>query len=178
MTVEQQVNKAKKGDKEALLQLILDQQDDYYKIAYSYMGNKHDALDVMEDMIVKLYEKIQSLKSNDAFYSWSKKILVNCCYTMYRKRSKVVLVNGWNENIDTNKAMKNEYVSVERHIDINNLLSMLNPRQAEAIKLRYWSDLDYQSIANLTNTSLGTVKSRIFQGLKKLNEISGGFEHE
>lgn len=51
------VKKAQNGNKEALLQLILAKQDDYYRLAWSYMKNEHDALDVMEDMIVILYEK-------------------------------------------------------------------------------------------------------------------------
>ncbi|MFS0675182.1 sigma-70 family RNA polymerase sigma factor [Ornithinibacillus sp. 179-J 7C1 HS] len=174
----QLVRKAKKGDKASLLKLIMDQKDDYYKIAFSYMGNKHDALDAMEDMIVKLYENIGQLKNNDAFYSWSKKILVNCCYSIYRKRTKVVLVDEWQENLVNTSDSNQEHDQVEHQMEIQDLLTMINPRQAEAIKLRYLNDLEYQSIADLTNTSIGTVKSRIFNGLKKLNKIVGGARHE
>ncbi|GAA0493615.1 sigma-70 family RNA polymerase sigma factor [Salinibacillus aidingensis] len=171
------VKKAKKGDKESLLKLIMDQKEDYYKIAYSYMGNQHDALDAMEDMIVKLYEKIDQLKKHDSFYSWSKKILVHCCYSIYRSRSKVVLVDEWQDQMSTSGHSR-EHNQVDKNMDIHQWLSMINPRQAEAIKLRYFQDLDYQSIANMTNTSLGTVKSRIFNGLKKLHKLSGGALNE
>lgn len=73
---------------------------------------------------------------------------------------------------------KSQYTSAEQQMDIKSLLSMLNPNQAEAIQLKYLNDMDYQSIAEVTNTSIGTVKSRIFQGLKKLNNLYGGVEHE
>nr|WP_318281162.1 RNA polymerase sigma factor [Paenibacillus bovis] len=96
MAVSRLVKKAKKGNKEALLQLIMKQKDDYYRLAYSYMGNEHDAMDAMEDMIVRLYENIQHLKKNDSFYSWSKTILVNGCKSLLRNRQSVVLVDEWN----------------------------------------------------------------------------------
>lgn len=77
MRVGRLVKQAKKGNKEALLQLINEQQDDYYRLALTYMGNSDDAMDALEDMIVSLYQHIAQLKKNEAFYSWSKTILVN-----------------------------------------------------------------------------------------------------
>lgn len=56
------IKRAKKGDKEALLQLVMNQKNDYYKLAYIYMKNEEDALDVIQDMIVILYENIHKLK--------------------------------------------------------------------------------------------------------------------
>lgn len=62
MKLVKQVKKAKKGDKEALLQLIMAEKDAYYRLAYSYMKNEADAMDALEDMIVKLYEQIGQVK--------------------------------------------------------------------------------------------------------------------
>ena len=101
MNVVRLVKKAKKGSKEALLQLIMAEKDDYYRLALTYMGNTHDAMDAMEEMIVKVYEKIDQLKKEEAFYSWSKTILVNSCKSMLRKQKKLVLLDDWhtpNEN--------------------------------------------------------------------------------
>lgn len=84
MEVIRLVKKAKRGNKEALLQLIMNQKDDYFKLAYTYMGNQHDAMDAMEDMIVRLYENIHQLKKENSFYSWSKTILVNSCKSLLK----------------------------------------------------------------------------------------------
>lgn len=89
MRVSRLVKQAKRGNKEALLQLILADQDAYYRLAYSYMGNEHDAMDAMEDMIVTLYEKLDQLQKNEAFYSWSKTILVNRCKTLLPKKGTI-----------------------------------------------------------------------------------------
>ena len=55
-------------------------------------------------------------------------------------------------------------------MDIKVSLEHLNAYQKEAIKLKYFHDLDYETIATMTNASIGTVKSRVFHGLKKLRE--------
>nr|WP_316244830.1 RNA polymerase sigma factor [Paenibacillus senegalensis] len=88
MNVVNAVKKAKKGDKEALLQLILAQKEAYYRLAYSYMRNEADAMDVLEEMIVRLYERIGHLKKEESFYTWSKTILVNQCKRSLKKTTR------------------------------------------------------------------------------------------
>lgn len=90
MDMETLVKKAKHGDKDALVRLIMDKQSDYYKLAFVYMGNKEDSLDAMADMIIILYEKIHQLKKPEAFYSWSKTILVNRCKKFLKDKNKLV----------------------------------------------------------------------------------------
>lgn len=174
MDVDRLVRKAKKGNKESLLQLIMSEKDDYYRLAFTYMGNTHDAMDAMEEMIVRLYEKIDQLEKEEAFYRWSKTILVNSCKSLLQKRNKLVLFDDWNNATDEKEmgdvVTPDPYIRSEQQIDIQELLLLVNEHQREAIQLKYFHDLDYQSIADITNVSLGTVKSRIFQGLKKLRE--------
>lgn len=90
MNLEGYVKMAQKGDKEALLKLIMDKKSELFRLAYVYTENQEDAMDAMEDMIVIVYQQIGKLKKPEAFYSWCKTILVNCCKTIIRKRSKIV----------------------------------------------------------------------------------------
>ncbi|AZS17304.1 RNA polymerase sigma factor [Paenibacillus lutimineralis] len=184
------VKKAKKGNKEALLQLIMAEEDTYYQLALTYMGNTHDAMDAMEDMILILYEKIEQLKSEEAFYSWSKTILVNSCKGLLRKRSKLVLVDEWESEYINHHELgspphgvnstetEDPYLNSERQMDIQTLLLQINEQQKEAIQLKYLHDLDYQTISDITQVPVGTVKSRISQGLKRLREYRGGEQNE
>ncbi|GAA0309155.1 RNA polymerase sigma-70 factor (ECF subfamily) [Gracilibacillus halotolerans] len=141
------VKKAKKGDKEALLQLILAKQDDYYRIAMSYMKNKEDALDVLEDMIVRLYENIHTLKNIDSFQGWSKKILINCCHVAYGKRKKTVYVEQEYLEAFADSEQEVSYEHLDAQIDIDRLLASISSPQAEAIRLKYIHDLDLETIA-------------------------------
>ncbi|QUH24697.1 RNA polymerase sigma factor [Serpentinicella alkaliphila] len=97
MQTEVLISRAKLGDKEALIKLIMLKQQEYYKLAYVYMKNEADALDALEDMIVILYENISNLKNEGSFYSWSKTILVNRCKKILKEKSKVILVEKFQE---------------------------------------------------------------------------------
>lgn len=168
LEIELLVKKAQAHDKEAVLKLILDKKSEYYRLAYVYLGNKEDVLDAMEDMIVLVYENIRKLKNPDSFYSWSKSILINCCKKQLRSRKKIILLNKMEE-----QGQEESDRSIAS-IDLKRYLQKLNSKQREAIKLRFFLDLDYGTIANITKVAEGTVKSRIHQGLKKLKKIMGG----
>ncbi|GAK39129.1 sigma-70 family RNA polymerase sigma factor [Paenibacillus urinalis] len=178
MNISRLVRQAQRGNKEALLQLIVADQDAYYRLAYKYMGNQHDAMDAMEDMIVTLYEKLDQLQKREAFYSWSKTILVNHCRSLLRKKEKWILMDGEQEPLIANLTEEDPYLQFESETDLRELLSRLSPRQREAIELRYIHDLPYQAIADMTNTPMGTIKSRISQGLVKLKSMIGGDRYE
>jgi len=169
--IERLVKKAKQGDKDALVQLIMAEKEVYYKLAYVYMKNAEDAMDAMEDMILILYENISRLKNESSFYSWSKTILVNCCKNSLKKKNKVVFLETLQEQQqDSFVAETDEQLRLEKH------LGELNSKQQEVIRLRYFMDMDYQSIAELLKVPLGTVKSRISIGLSKLKVVLGGEE--
>lgn len=178
MKVSHLVKQAKKGDKEALLQLIMADQDAYYRLAYTYMENEHDAMDAMEDMIVTVYEKIDQLQKGEAFYSWSKSILVNRCKTLLRKKNRYLAFGEGEEASHSALTDENPYRDTESEMDMQVLLSHLNRRQREAIELRYVHDLPYQTIADMTGVPLGTIKSRISQGMQKLKAMIGGDRYE
>lgn len=183
MDVARWVKKAKKGNKEALLHLIMSEKDVYYRLAFSYMGNAHDAMDAMDEMIVTLYEKIGQLKKEEAFYSWSKTILVNGCKRLLHKRGKLVLLEDWNKVDDREigqvVSSNDPYRRSEQQMDMETLLLQVNEHQREAIQLKYFHDLDYQTIADITKVSIGTVKSRIYHGLQTLkNQYRGDVDEQ
>lgn len=162
------VSKAKKGDKEALIKLIVDDRDNYYRLAYSYLKNEHDAMDAVSEMTLILYDNIMSLKDTSKFYSWSKTILVNLCKKELKARSKFVNMNDLGEF----KTQVNE--SLEDKIDIENYLSRLSQKHQDVSRLRYFLDMDYSTISQVLKIPLGTVKSRVNTSIEKLRGMIGG----
>lgn len=169
MDTAQMVKQAKSGDKEALIALVMDRKDEYYRLAFTYTGSREDSLDALQDMIVILFQNIRRLRDASAFYSWSKTILVNRCRRMLRKKGRVVPLESRKE-----EGYQEKYPYSEARQDILAYLDCLNRGQQEAIKLKYFMDLDYETIARMTKVPVGTVKSRIFNGLAKLREMFGG----
>ncbi len=173
MDIYKLIKDAKQGDKDALVQLIMAEEQDYYKLAYIYMRNKEDALDALEDMIVTLYESIHRLKKEEAFYSWSKTILVNRCKKLLSKKKNLFSLDKVREEASEGGfKQKDEQIILEKH------LSKLNKKHQEVLKLRYFLDLDYKSISDLLNIPIGTVKSRISVGIRRLKESLGGEGYE
>jgi RNA polymerase sigma-70 factor (ECF subfamily) len=166
------VKRARAGDKEALLALIMQQKQDYYRLAYTYTSNDEDAMDAMEDMIVIVYENIDRIKKPEAFYSWSKTILVNCCRKILRKKKNLLSIEAAGEQ------SHEVFPQVDRQMELESQLSLLQEKHQEVLKLRYYLDLDYQQIADILKIPLGTVKSRISTGLMKLAEGLGGEGYE
>ncbi|MDP4177114.1 MAG: RNA polymerase sigma factor [Bacillota bacterium] len=157
---------AQKGDKKALIEYILKRRDEYYRLAYVYVKNQEDSLDALQEMIVIIFENIRKLKNVDSFVPWSKTILVNCCKNILKKKNKVILVESYQE-----REFIENYKYIDQSIDIENALERLNFKQREAIKLKYYLGYDYETIAQITKTPIGTVKSRISNGLKLLKKV-------
>lgn len=166
------VKRAIKGDKEALLKLIMAEKDNYYRLALSYMRNNDDAMDMLQEMIVVLYKEIGKLKKVDSFYSWSKTILVNLCKKNISK--KVLVLEESADEVD----LADHANDVNNKLYLDSLIQNLNEQQKEAITLRYYLDYSYDEISNVTGVPLGTVKSRISKGLNKLKKVVGGEKHE
>lgn len=163
------IRKAKKGDKDALVQLIMDEKQDYFRLAYAYTKNQADALDALGDMIVILYEKISSLRNERRFDTWSRTILVNCCKEILRKRRKIIPLEQLPEG-----SHEERFRQKEEEIILNLALKRLSQKHQEVLRLRFFLDYDYQTIAKILKIPVGTVKSRISIGLHKLRIILGG----
>lgn len=88
---------------------------------------------------------------------------------MIKRKNKIIS----SENVDTYESYE-VYEGEETKILLEMYLSKLNPIYAEAIKLKYLLDLDYETISVILNIPVGTVKSRISNGLKILKKMVGG----
>lgn len=172
MDVEKLVKKVKKGNKSALYKLITLEKDAYFRLAFTYMGNEQDALAALAKMTTTVYEQMNQLENVEAFYRWSKVILVNQCKQLLENRQKLVYMD---EYIAVNEGKYSYpkhhlYYKNEKQYEISDMLKILNAEQKEAIQLKYFHDLDDETIAEILDVPNEKVQSIIDYGLKKLNE--------
>ena len=78
---------------EKLIQYILENQDRFYRVAYSYTRHQEDALDVVQSAVCKALEAHESIKNEDAVRTWFYRILVNECLNVIKKRKKLLLAD-------------------------------------------------------------------------------------
>ena len=151
-----------------LIAVIQEHQEQFYRIAYSYVKNEHDALDVVQEAIVKAIKNSHQIKEVSFIKSWFVRILINSGIDHRRKMSQVV----FSEDLEvTNpKAMdvfggEGSKKSPEEIMDLRQAIEGLGQQQRTMIELRYFEDLPLQEIANILELPLGTVKSTLYRTL-------------
>lgn len=165
------VVRAKQGDKNALMNLVIMRKNDYYRLALVQTGNREDALDAVQDMILIMYNQIHHLKKVESFYPWSNTILINCCRKINRQHRRVIA-------LDNNYDLAAPHVAVEQSLDLMQALDKLKSPLSEVIKLKYLLGMDYEIIAQVLSIPIGTAKSRVFNGLRQLQVLLGGGSDE
>lgn len=164
------VKKACKGDSGAFSELIQERKAEIYKIAYTYMKNQNDALDVVHEVVYKAFVSVAKLKSPESFNTWLIRITVNCCKDSLKKSQKLARFEeacGYSEEaaqMDTFDDSANLISSV----DLFNAIDKLNIDQRTIVVLKYYQDLTLAQIAEILVCPLGTVKTRLNKALSLL----------
>lgn len=150
----------KSGDLESLMYWILERKDKFYKITWSYVYNHQDIEDILQNAMIKAYEKINTLKDIKLFETWFISILINECRQTLRNREKELL----QEDIEI----------YDYHIDEYNFFQEINSIDEifrEAVVLKYIVGYSQEEISTILDIPIGTVKSRIYRGLKELRSL-------
>ena len=85
---------------EALADYVRKNQNRFYRLAYSFMHNSDDAMDVVQDAVVKAFEKQDTLKDIETLQTWFYRILVNTSIDSLRRRKRVVYTDAVPEQED------------------------------------------------------------------------------
>ncbi len=186
-TVEELVRRSQQGDIAAFEELISQHQQKTYNIAYRLMGNHHDAGDLAQEALIKVYKSIGSFRYDSSFSTWVYHIVTNVCRDELRKRSRhqvsyldepVSLYDGevHKEVADDTFNPEDAYERKESAEYIQGLINTLNPEYRMVIILREMLGLSYEEIAQELDITLGTVKSRLNRARKYLKEriVRGG----
>lgn len=147
---------------EKLTAFIVENQVRFYRLAYSYLKNREEALDAVQTAVCRALEKQDGLQDADALRIWFYRILVNVCMDQLRCRKRVTLVPP--EALDTG--------SYEDPLPSDGTLAQrvdaLPAEVGTIVKLRFYEELSLKEISAVTGVPLSTVKTRLYTGLKKL----------
>lgn len=147
-----------------LTHFIKENQDSFYRVAYSYVKNSDTALDLVHDAIVKAIQKKSSLKNDDHFKTWFYRILINECLMYIRKNNKIVYL----EDLESYTPSESSTYKQDDVQEIYDAIEKLEPNLKTIIILRFFEDLKIEDIAKITNTNVNTVKSRLYKALNLL----------
>ena len=126
------------------------------------------AQDFVQELFLKIMEKKHLFDPEKKFYSWVFAIASNMCKTAYRHHGKLVELNAENSKLavlDDNTVEKKLFLSaLQKSID------ELEHYHKTVFVLRYLEHFSLNEIADITESSLGTVKSRLFYATRKITE--------
>jgi len=143
---------------------IIQYKEPIYRLAYSYVRNPDDALDIVQDAIYKGFLSIGSLKNFSAIKTWFYRIVVNTSLDYIRKRNRELVIT--NEEILYNNELN--YIDKHTDFDLENALKSLPDDYQIIIILRFFEDLKISEIAEVLGINLNTVKTRLYKGLDLL----------
>lgn len=150
---------------ESLIQYILENQDRFYRLAYSYTRHQEDALDVVQSAVCKALEAYESIKNEDAVRTWFYRILMNECLAVIKKRKRILLTG---DGLEQDEAYYEK--GYEQEDELEQELDRLETDIQEIIKLRFFEELSLKEISCITGLNLNTVKTKLYRGLKQLKE--------
>ena len=166
---------SQQGNINALEELIRREQKNIFTM-FSYLTTKrHDIADLTQDTLLKMAKNIKKLKEPDKFKAWLNQIATNVYYDFRKKHAKdgyveydESLLLKIKDKIGCEPGEKCLFSEMEKLIKAALLALPENLRIV--ILLREFEGLSYDDIAKITNTTLGTVKSRISRARYKLQE--------
>ena len=138
---------------------LLEHYPSLYRLAYSYVKNPDDAMDIVQESAYKAILRAEEMKNEDTIKSWLCRITVNTALdTLRRKRRET----GLEYLPETGEEDAYE------DADLLHALDRLDAREKTVVTLRYFEDLKLSDIVAVTGENLSTVKSLLYRSLKKL----------
>ncbi len=146
-----------------LEEYVIENKEKHYRIAYSYVKNVDDALDIVQEAILKAIVSLDNLKNPEYMKTWFYRILINTSLDFLRKQKKIVVVDDeFLSSYDSGKM--DEYTD----IDLYRTLDELPENYRSIVILRFFEDLKIEEIAEILNENVNTVKTRLYKSLDKL----------
>jgi RNA polymerase sigma-70 factor (ECF subfamily) len=174
-----------KKDSRAFEELIRRHQRTVYALLYRLAPDWNDTSDLAQEVFIRMWRSIGNLRNPSAFRSWLSQIVTNLFYDELRKRPRQLPTISMDEPIDseegsdaTTRDIKDKAAGPDELCQrkemtevVRQAMTRLPEQFRTAIILREFEGLSYEEIALITNTEIGTVKSRIARARAKIQEM-------
>ncbi len=158
------VKMAKKGDVNAIENILLENIKSMYRVAFAILRREDEIADAISNTIVIVFEKIHTLKNEEFFKTWLTRILINECYKICKQNKKIIYLENCNQET---LAYNDTYTDFETR----NLIKKLDEDLREVVVLYYFENFTVKEISKVIKIPEGTVKSRLSRARKELQKV-------
>ena len=166
------VSQARAGDLSSREELFLRHRSDCYRCAYRLLGHEQDALDVVQEAMLKAFSALADFDGRSGFRTWLLRIATNTAYDWGRRRKRRPGGRGGDEppgyEAASNEDPARRLNQLDQRREIDQALSRLSSTLRETFILFAELGLSYKEIAESQNVPIGTVMSRIYAAREKL----------
>ncbi len=153
---------------ETFISLLKGYETILYKMAFIYVRNEHDALEMVSETVYKGYKNKKSLKDENLFCTWITKILINTCIN-YLKRNK--RLTHLEKILDKDEAVGLPQDLPENTILLDEALSCLKPQYKTVLLLRFYQDFSIKQTSKVMGVPENTVKTYTRRALTELKKL-------
>lgn len=166
---EELLARAAGGDQPAFTALVRRHEDRVFGIAVRVTGDRADALDATQETFVSVFRQAGTFRAEAAFTTWLYRVTVNACRDVLRKKRR--LPEPTEELPERPRPGIGTEEVVGLRLDLARALAQLPDEYREAVLMHDLGGIPYEDIAHETGVALGTVKSRISRGRRRLAEL-------
>ncbi len=159
-----QILTKRKSKEEIIEEIVLEQYNQYYRMAYSYVHNEADAYDIVQNGAYKALRGCRSLKNPEYARTWVYRIMLNEIFEFLRQPKFPSYEYMQEEQGETPECAEDQYTD----IDLHRALDALPEKDKAVVVMKYFEDKKLEEIADILNENLSTIKSRLYRSLKKL----------
>lgn len=165
------VEKAMSGDERVFTELILNYQQDLYKIALTRLNTEYDIEEAIQETMISAFKNIKNLKDIEKFKKWIIKILINKCNEIYRKR---ILRLVPLDEVDKYTIFESNNSEIESKLDFYSIIKSLDKKERTIVVLYYSEKYTTKEIAEILNKNENTIKTILRRAKIKLkNKYKG-----
>ncbi|MCB0504568.1 MAG: sigma-70 family RNA polymerase sigma factor [Cyclobacteriaceae bacterium] len=132
-----------------------------------------DADDLVQEVFIKVWKYLDNFRGDSQLYTWIYRIATNECLSFLAKKKKRFFL----PIVDVEKELSNHVDSGtnlsgdEIHLKLQKALLKLPDKQRLVFNMKYYDDMKYEDIAEITETSVGALKASYHHAVKKIEDI-------
>ena len=167
------IEKAKEGNEGAFNFLMNKYYPRVYASLFSFTKSKEDSEDLAQQTFVKVWQQIQSFRGDSAFFTWVYRIAINLAKNYvassgYKKQKVNSSIDQLEIDISSNENIESMLIHSQSLDDIKDFINTMPEALKTAFTLRESEGKSYEEISIITETPIGTVRSRIFRARESI----------
>lgn len=167
-----------KGGAPSFEELLAPHMEPLYRLAFRFCGSQHEAEDLLQDLLVKLYPKHKELMQIENLRPWLARSLRNLFIDNLRQQQRSPIDYSGEQPLDDSETMVCHQSDPYRHLAMTQLqgrileaMESLNEEQKLLIMMHDIESYTLAEIAEILETPIGTLKSRLHRSRARLREI-------